>query len=291
MNERLKQAIYSAVYRMLRPLVLTLLKQGVSYAEFSDLARRAYIDAATEDLALPDRKQSVSRVSVLTGINRKEIARLQKEPNPAETGQAADVNRAYRVVNGWLQDSTFQKNGEPIPLHIEGESPSFSELVRRYSGDVPWRAVLDELLRLEQVEKQDNKVQLLTQGYIPQEDLEEKFRIMGRAAADIMATFDHNLSHTPPDTRVQRTVAYTNLSEDVMDIIRQRSKEETEKFLQNTNKWLSQVDSKHTDNQDGEVSDTKQYRAGIGLYYFEEPIPLPETSKVKSKRQSTGDKK
>ncbi|OZG75309.1 hypothetical protein BTA51_02680 [Hahella sp. CCB-MM4] len=288
MNERLKQAIYSAVYRMLRPLVLTLLKQGVSYAEFSDLARRAYIDAAAEDLALPDRKQSISRVSVLTGINRKEIARLQKEPNPAETGQAADVNRAYRVVNGWLQDDRYQQDGQPATLQIEGDSPSFSDLVRRYSGDVPWRAVLDELLRLGQVERQDNEVQLVTQGYIPQEDLEEKFQIMGRAASDIMATFGHNLSHTPPDTRVQRTVAYTNLPEDVMDIIRQRSKEEAEEFLQKTNKWLSRVDAQNTSDQ--EPTTSRNYRAGIGLYYFEEALPCAEEKPVKPKRKSTGDK-
>ena len=41
------------------------------------------------------------------------------------------------------------KRGQPANLPFEGEKGSFSELVRRYSGDVPARAVLDELRRVE----------------------------------------------------------------------------------------------------------------------------------------------
>ncbi len=265
---------------MLRPLVLTLLKQGVSYAEFSDLARRAYIDAATEDLPLPDRKQSISRVSVLTGINRKEIARLQKLPNPAETGRPTDVNRAYRVVNGWLRDDDYQTRGHPRVLALDTPSRgtthpySFSDLVRHYGGDVPWRAVLDELLRMGLAEKGDNEVRLLTEGFVPHANLEEQFRIMGRASRDLLSTMEHNLSYPPSEARIQRTVAYGDIPQEAMDLVRSRSKEEAEDFLYRTNRWLSNAS---TDCEDGSVPKTsntegKRFRAGIGIYYFEDEL-------------------
>jgi len=276
MNKNLKQAIYSAVYRMLRPLVLTLLKQGVSFAEFSDLARRAYIDAATEDLALPDRKQSVSRVSVLTGINRKEIARLQKQPNPVDTGRPSDVNRAYRVVNGWLRDDQFQSDGHPYTLALDGmpaegsAAKNFSDLVRRYGGDVPWRAVLDELQRMGLIEKNDKEVSLISEGFVPHVNLEEQFRIMGRASHDLLSTVEHNLSHTPSEARIQRTVAYGDIPLEAMASVRTRSREEAEDFLYRTNRWLSKTST--TPGPTG----NKRYRAGIGIYYFEDELSEDE---------------
>jgi len=107
-------ALTSMMKKVLRPLARLLLRNGVAYADFSAVARRIFVEVASEDFGLPGRKQSVSRVSILTGVNRKEVKRLLEEKPKA--------------LN-W---------GEPL---AEG---SFEELVKRYSGDMTARAILDQ---------------------------------------------------------------------------------------------------------------------------------------------------
>ena len=124
------------------------MRHGLACQQFIDLAKRAHDEAALEDFAVAGRKPSVSRAAVLTGLTRKDIQRLlaEKENSDADTGER--YNRAARVVAGWLRDGAFcDAAGEPLEIPFDGAERSFATLVRRYSGDMPPRAVLDELVR------------------------------------------------------------------------------------------------------------------------------------------------
>jgi len=159
--------------------VRLLLRNGVAYADFSDVARRVFVEVASDDFGLPGRKQSVSRVSVLTGVNRKEVKRLLEEPEQNEA-ITKDNNRAARVVSGWMRDKDFQsgkgKSAKPKKLDwgnsLDG---GFEDLVKRYSGDMTARAILDELLRVGAValDKKKTTVTLLANGYVPSGNNEE----------------------------------------------------------------------------------------------------------------------
>ena len=73
----LTNAISAAIKRLLYPLVRVLLRQGMPYGAFSDLAKRVYVDVAMQEFGIPGRKQSISRVSIMTGLTRKEVRRIQ----------------------------------------------------------------------------------------------------------------------------------------------------------------------------------------------------------------------
>ena len=90
------QHIRSAVLKLLKPLVRLLIRSGITYSAFSDLARQAYVDMASEEFTIAGKKQSISRISVLTGINRKDISRLQKSPHPVSDSIERKQNRAFR---------------------------------------------------------------------------------------------------------------------------------------------------------------------------------------------------
>jgi Family of unknown function (DUF6502) len=99
----IRQALNNAVVQLLRPLVRVLLRHGLAYDEFAELARRTYVDVADRDFALKGRKQTTSRISVITGLNRKEVARLQGLNATRDAGGtelARTMNRAARVVVG-----------------------------------------------------------------------------------------------------------------------------------------------------------------------------------------------
>ncbi|MDL1861983.1 hypothetical protein FBR04_13295, partial [Betaproteobacteria bacterium PRO7] len=165
---KLNQALTSSVLRILRALARVLLRHGLPFPTFVDLAKRAYVDVALNEFGIPGRKPSISRAALLTGLTRKEVQRLAEPGEVVDTEAIERHNRAARVVAGWVRDADFRgADGEPAALALDEGAASFAQLVRRYGGDVPARAVLDELLRVGTVERQpDGRVRLLTRVYL-----------------------------------------------------------------------------------------------------------------------------
>jgi len=264
------QVLYTAVLQILKPLVRILLRNGIPYGTFADLAKRVYVKVAMEEFALPSRKQSISRVSILTGLSRKEVSRIKELPEIEETDTVHKYNRAARVISGWIRDKNFtDKEGNPLDLTFEEGDRSFSSLVKLYSGDVPPRAVLDELLRVGVVSMlPDGKIKLLTKAYIPRTGEAEKIGILGTDVRDLITTIDHNLLSPPGKAFFQRKVSYDNLPLEVLEEFKTLTEKKGQSLLEEMDRWLSQRDR----DVNPQVTGTGRYRAGVGIYYFEETI-------------------
>ena len=263
-------SIRSAVLRILTPLVRILLRHGVSYGTFSDIAKEVYARVAMEDFAIEGRKQTISRVSVLTGLNRKAVKTILEQPSeePFETDEA--YNRAARVIAGWRRDADFHSGqGDPADLPLAGETGSFTALAKKYSGDIPARAVLDELLRVEAVEKQkDGRIRLISRAYLPSNDTSMKLHILGTDVGRLISTIGHNLESTQSDTFLQRTVAYDNLPKEALAPFLQMATSTSQALLEQFDQHLSEKDR---DNHP-EVKGTGRYAAGVGIYFFQESM-------------------
>jgi len=165
----MQDSIRKPVARLLAPLARLLLRHGVSHAQFADWSKAAFINQAVRNFGVRNKKPSVSRIAIVTGINRKEVKRVLELPQEEDTGKAKQ-NRATRVVTGWLQDSDFHDSkGNPETLDFGVPENSFNLLVKRYGGDVPARAVLDELLRAGTVTRDGEKIRMKQKGYVPHE--------------------------------------------------------------------------------------------------------------------------
>jgi hypothetical protein len=270
-STKLSEILASAVFRLLTPLVGILLRNGMSFDAFADLARRAYVEVGMKDFGIPGKKQTISRVSILTGLSRKEVQRILAEKGLAGGIEVREsYNRAARVIAGWVRDADFtDAAGNPIALSPEGTHTSFSLLVKRFSGDVPARAVLDELLRVGAVERSaDGRICLLSRAYIPRTSDLDKLDILGADVADLIATIDHNLQRSGSDPRFQRKVMYDNVAQESVAEFRAMSAAQAQALLEAMDKWLSQRDLDVNPSRTG----TGRMRAGIGIYYFEENL-------------------
>lgn len=270
----MRNVISSAVTKVLRPLVRILLRNNVPYGAFADLAKKVYVDVATEEFALPGRKQSTSRVSILTGFSRKEVQRVRRTQEASDTEFVERYNRAARVISGWVRDERFQdQRRRPAPLRVEGGGASFNRLVKLFSGDVPARAVLDELLRVGAVERMDDgRVRLLTRAYVPGAGEEDKISILGTDVSSLLSTIDHNLRCPPEEARFQRKVAYDNLPVEAVPEFRRLSGEMGQKLLEKLDAWLSA----HDRDVNPKVTGTGRFESGIGIYYFENEVKEEE---------------
>ncbi|MDH5221716.1 MAG: DUF6502 family protein [Betaproteobacteria bacterium] len=262
----------AALRRLLGPLVRVLLRNGFSYKAFSDVARAVFVEVGMRDFGIPGKKQTVSRVAVLTGLSRKEVQRiLAARARTGEGGEQRErYNRAARVIAGWVRDREFADNqGEPAALAAEGPGASFAALVRRHSGDVPSRAVLDELLRVGAVQRQeDGRIRLRERAYVPSGSELDKLDILGADAADLIATIDHNLRAGASDPRFQRKVMYDNVPRQSAAAFRALSAERAQQLIEAMDQWLSQ----HDRDRNPAVHGAGRVRVGLGIYYFEETL-------------------
>lgn len=269
MQNTVIQALSAAVIRILRPLVRILLRNGISYGTFSDLAKWVYVDVASKEFGLTGRKQSVSRVSVITGLTRKDVVHVQSLPHPEDHLEEDRYNRASRVITNWHHDADFlDAQGNARALVFEGDPVSFSGLVKRYSGDVPARAVLDELLRVGAVERlQDGRVQPLARAYIPQVSEIDKLHILGADVGGLIHTIDHNMNPDSLAPCFQRKVFYDNLPDEALPQLRQLSAAQAQALLEQLNDWLAA----HDRDSNPDITGSGRNSAGIGIYYFENP--------------------
>ncbi len=263
MSRRMEKTLAEAVRRLMRPLVRILLRNGYAYGTLAEQLRKVYVDVAFNEFPPEGKKQTVSRVSALTGLTRKEVKRLL-ELDAEDVGAGQDrYNRAVRVVAGWVNDSRFQDGaGKPADLPLEGARKSFALLVREYSGDIPTVAMLDMLVDAGSVARRDGKVRLVRHAYIPGGDPVDMIRILGTDVAELVATIDHNLTAAPEDRVFQRKVAYDNINPAAVAQLKKLSFRKAQTLLEQLNREYA----KH-ELQEG-LEEGGRY-ISLGIYYHE----------------------
>ncbi|HET9208429.1 MAG TPA: DUF6502 family protein, partial [Burkholderiaceae bacterium] len=174
-------------------------------------------------------------------------------------------NRAARVLTAWTRDPDFaDADGNPKPLQTQDFETGFAALVKRHSGDVPVRAVLDELLRVGAVQhRDDGRLELVARAYVPQRSPVDKIAILGADVADLIDTIDHNIEHGDTDPRFQRKVMYRGVPLSSLGDFRKLSSAQAQALLEKLDRWLSE----HLD-----TDAAPQVRVGMGIYYFEERL-------------------
>ena len=273
-ESNVQKVLMAAVAQVLRPLFRVLLRHSMSFVAFEELAKRVYVDVAMKEFAIEGKKPSMSRASILSGLTRKEVQRLLGEPLAHDDELGEHYNRAARVLTGWVRDAEFLGDfGQPRPLELAGEI-GFAALVRRYSGDMPVRAVLDELVSVGAVQlRDDGRIELLTPAYVPARSAVDKLAILGSDVADLIGTIDHNIRFGASDPRFQRKVMYHSIPSDALPEFRQLGATQAQQLLEQLDRWLQA----HDTDAPSDGSGPPRARVGMGIHYFEEPSAPPAT--------------
>jgi hypothetical protein len=268
MDSATKSPVLTACRLALRPLVRLLLKSGVTWREFEEVAKTAYVEVATDDFGVRGRPTNISRVAILTGINRRDVRkhRALAESDTPPAPQA--MNAAQRVLSGWFQDPEFMaSDGTPLEIAVEGPGASFVELWRRYGGDIPMRALLKELHAAESVQDAgDGKLKVLTRTYIPRQADPQKTLRAGSVMEDVGRTVVHDLLATPgTPLRFERRAENDAVDPRYLNEFRKYLDEQGMKLLENVDAWLTE----HQVDPNKESSRTP-IRLGVGVYHIQD---------------------
>lgn len=270
MDTRAANALTTALRALLYPLVRVLLRHGMAYGEFAEVARRVYVEVAERDFSLVGRKQTASRISVLTGLTRKDVTRIKESVDHVGEFAGSGFHRAARVVSGWVRECAIA-SGDPLDLPFDGAEPCFAMLVKRHSGDMPARAVLDELIRVGTVVRQGNgMLHLAEHAYVPAESDAEILGVLGRDTADLIATLEHNLSAPPGERFFQRKVFADNVPAESLPQLGHIVRVEAQALVDS----LAAQMAKHDRDTNPDVAGSGRNRVAVGVYYFQEELPI-----------------
>jgi hypothetical protein len=263
----MKKVISNTLVHILRPLVKLLIKRSVPFGTFVEYAKWVYVDVASEEFGNPLKKNSNSKIAAMTGISRHEIKLLLESPLPDESESIFKHAKAARVISGWLNDSLYiDAQGKPLSLNIEGEDPSFTNLINKYCGDLPSKPIMEELLRIGSVSiDEDGKVKLENGTYIPYHTDDTKLEILGSDVADLIKTISYNIETNGKQDFLQLKSMGTVMSLESKNYLRKWSKDQAFEFLTKIDQWITEEELK---SEKLPLKDT--YRAGVGIFYFEE---------------------
>ncbi len=269
----IESKLLDAARRILYPLVRILLRNGIPSDALTELVRKVYVDVAENEFAIEGKRQTTARISVITGLNRKEVARLRNLAELSDDDKRR-WNRAATVLGSWLRDGEFQdRKGDPLDLPfepLEDDSPSFTSLVKRSSGDMqPW-AIADELMRVGAVEMIDGKLRMTTRGYVPAADPESVAEILGIDTAEFIETVDHNMQAESDEKLFQLKVLSDNVPAEYVDEFNAYSRRLSRPVLEELNRWLAERDLK----RDWSGEDDRVV-LGLGIYQINRPAVRP----------------
>jgi hypothetical protein len=280
----LREELRKAYRRLLNPLVRILIRNGVTATETAELVRQVFVDAATnEEFQFPGRRLSDTRVAILTGLSRKEVHRLRNEIDGNRVG--TNLSRVSRVIAGWNQDPDYTgPYGLPLAIPFEDdpaiEAPSFTELVRRHSGDMAPRAMLDELLRIGLAELDDDGLIRNTgRTYIPSKLDPAAIERLGKIVARLADTLDFN--NQVDDASLGRferdVVTDIGLTEEQYTQFNVYLRGKCQQLLETVDNWLAMQEGRISEHRRHERFPRKKLVTGIGLYHFlDQKLPFEE---------------
>lgn len=263
--------LLKAVRQVLRPLVRLLLARSIAYPQLIELLKGLYVELAVRDFPVAGKEQTDSRISLLTGIHRKDIKRLRGLP-PDDERPPETVSLGMRLINAWQAPPFADQDGQPkrLPrLASQGREASFEGLVSSVSTDIRARPVLDEWVRLGIARvDEDDTVSLLSDAFVPHQGFEEKAFYFGHNLHDHAAAAASNLlgERTP---MLERSVHYARLPASVVEALANDAKSGGMRLLKSMNRKAQ------TAGPPGSTGEPEQ-RFTFGVYFYAEPADPPE---------------
>ena len=272
-------ALVRAVRHVLRPLVRLMLARGITYPYLAELLKGLFVEVAGKDFRLNDKPPTDSRISLLSGVHRKDICRLRTALKSVGDASPSVVSFGSQLVSRWLGGTQYlDKAGRPrslVRLASDGGELSFEALVASVSKDIRSRVVLDEWLRLGVVHLDDeNRVCLNAEAFVPTKGFEEKNFYFGHNLHDHASAAAHNLLCEPQAGAenfvpfMERSVHCDELSPDSVGLLARQCEDLGMHALLAVNKSALEAEA---NDQKKSPSQPRQ-RMTFGIYFYSEPV-------------------
>ena len=265
MANKLQEKVLEGIFGVMCCVARIFLRFSIGYREFSDLAKAAFVQVATDDYGIRGRPTNVSRVAVMTGLTRKEVKRIRDLGTGFGDAFISKRNPQAELLHYWNTDPRYSDaQGNPIDLSMEGDAPSFRALVRRCAGDIPPGAMKTELKRIGAIAVVRNGLlRVQTREHLPS-DAEGRLMIgIDPGLRTLAATIAFNSDPADERTRSQKFVDSPKISKTLLPSVQKELEATILEFAVMIDDRLSEIES-----DDSAAHDDELTTVGVGIYFY-----------------------
>jgi Family of unknown function (DUF6502) len=264
----IREATIDALKHVVDSLLELMFDTGITVQQFNYIVRDRAVRAATNRVITETGRNSKSRVAIITGLPRSEVTKISSSSGTCvktRLGQPA----ARRILAAWFEKpSLLSESGEPATLPIFGKRGSFERLVSVHGGGAPVRAMLDELIQLDAIERVgDQWVRAKSRTPVSVGLTPVAIAAIGERCSDLMQTLMKNLRRA--DTPLFEATSTEEADAALMPMIRREMSRQGATFISSANSFLKRA------RRTSGISATQQRlksRVGVTLYYFEDTV-------------------
>ena len=266
-----RKLLLTALRLVLRPVVRFCFRHSIKIQEIVELSKVAFLDLARAELAARGERVTDSRLSVMTGLHRRDVSRLARE----EIRLDKPIDLITKVIGQWQQDSRFvTKDGSPRALSTGADSSDFNELVRSVSRELNPATILCELERVGAVRWSKKHIKLVVEAYSPRGDVQAGFKILSDDIEDLMLAVEDNVIAGPAIPNLHSRTEYDRVRPDAVPEIRRWLLREGHALHEKARSFIAQFD------QDVHPSDSyKGKTVKVALCTFARPVFKDERGK------------
>ena len=252
-----------ALRALFRRLGRIAIEAGVTAPEAYRLMKEALVDAAERDFSLDERRLTDSRISVLTGVHRKDVRAIRTTPRKVG-GPPRKPSLLATVIGRWIAHPDYQHGDAPASLpRTATDGASFERLVEEVTADVRPRTLLDELVRKGAValDEEADTVTLTERAMIGSGASEDAFHFLETNVGDHIAAVSANMASEGPSPMLERAVFYSGLDARAVDDLQALCRERGAALVETVNEAALE--------RQGEEGDE---RFRFGVYFYRESV-------------------
>lgn len=268
MQDKLKKQVLGSFRLVLRPIVKILLRYDIGFSEFAEVVKTAYVDVGSSEFGIRGRPTNISRVSVMTGLTRKEVRRLRTKIESGEESVSVKSTPITEILRRWhSEDEYLDSRGRPLSLPFAGKTGSFSSLVKRFGGDVPAGAMRTELKRVGSVDEgEEGQLTVKLRSFWPADETGKLESALVHHVYPLLSTVAHNTDPVNESLIDPQFAAYSvNIRSEDRSRIRRMCADRLPDIAESFDDLFIAYESRGNE----ETSDRKS-PVMVGMYYFEE---------------------
>ena len=261
-----------ALRKVLRPIIRLMIRSGVLYDEFTDMARAAYVESAVRDGIRDIVRPTRDQIALVTGIARDRIDHYIDNFHPLPAVKTLPAQVMSEILHRWHTDPQYQgPSGTPLELDLdESSEQSFQKLVSQVDTDTDPDLILNDLLHSGMVvHSGDTRVRAMSRHFIWPNGDAGGIDHFATSFERLVETHAHNFSHPDSkDKRLERSVfADRGLPEELLPNFHSFARERAEQFLVDLDDWIGL----HSEESPNPVDE--RLEVGVGLFFYVDPPP------------------
>jgi len=263
----LRDIYRKSIMGLLRPIVKFALIKSIKYRDLSEILKLCFVQVASEELERGNYMLTASKVSVMTGIQRKDITRLLE----GNTDKGRDIDIVTRLIGLWRNNPKFlDSQRKPRILDLNAREGDFAVLCNLVSTDLNPYTMLFELERLNLVSQSENGIKLLRSGFEPKGEIEASLKLLYLDSQDLIKSVCENIFEPKAKPNLHVKTHFDKIPRSKEESIREWFLKNGGKFHEEAEKFLSQLDMDINPKLEDLHKDEPVIRVGIGSYSFTE---------------------